>query len=36
MIIASGPVTSWEIDEEKVEEVTDFIFLGCKLTADGD
>ena len=35
-IMASGPITSWQIDEEKVEEVTDFIFLGSKITADGD
>ena len=36
MIMEFSPITSWQIDEEKVEEVTDFIFLGCKLTADGD
>ena len=35
-IIASGPITSWEIDGETVETVTDFIFLGSKSTADGD
>ena len=35
-IMASGPITSWEIDGERVETVTDFIFLGSKLTADGD
>ena len=35
-IIASSPITSWQIDEEKVEEVTDFIFLGSKITADSD
>ena len=35
-IIASGPITSWEIDEETVETVSDFIFLGSKITADGD
>ena len=35
-IMASGPVTSWQIDGEKVETVTDFIFLGSKITADGD
>ena len=35
-IMASGPITSWQIDEETVETVTDFIFLGCKITADGD
>ena len=35
-IMASGPITSWEIDGEKVETVTDFIFLGSKITADGD
>ena len=35
-IMASGPITSWEIDGEEVETVTDFIFLGSKITADGD
>ena len=35
-IMASGPITSWEIDRETVETVTDFIFLGSKTTADGD
>ena len=35
-ITASGPVTSWEIDGETVETVSDFIFLGSKITADGD
>ena len=35
-IIASGPIISWRIDGEKVETVTDFIFLGSKITADGD
>ena len=35
-IMASGPITSWEIDGETVETVADFIFLGSKLTADGD
>ena len=35
-IMASGPITSWEIDRETVETVTDFIFLGSKITADGD
>ena len=35
-IMASGPNTSWEIDGETVERVTDFIFLGSKITADGD
>ena len=35
-IKASGPITSWQIDEETVETVTDFIFLGSKITADGD
>ena len=35
-IIASGPITSWEIDGEIVETVADFIFLGSKITADGD
>ena len=32
----SGPITSWEIDGETVETVTDFLFLGSKITADGD
>ena len=35
-IMASGPITSWQIDGEKMETVTDFIFLGSKITADGD
>ena len=35
-IMASGPITSWEIDEETVETVSDFIFLASKITADGD
>ena len=35
-IIASGPITSWQIPGETVETVTDFIFLGSKITADGD
>ena len=35
-IMASGPITSWEIDRETVETVSDFIFLGSKITADGD
>ena len=35
-IMASGPMTSWEIDGETVETVSDFIFLGSKITADGD
>ena len=35
-IMASGPITSWKIDEETVGTVTDFIFLGSKITADGD
>ena len=35
-IMASGPVTSWQIDGEMMETVTDFIFLGSKITADGD
>ena len=35
-IMASGPITSWEIDEERVETVSDFIFLGSKITANGD
>ena len=34
--MASGPITSWQIDGEKVETVTDFTFLGSKITADGD
>ena len=34
--MASGPITSWQIDWEKVEMVTDFIFGGSKITADGD
>ena len=34
--MASGPITSWEIDRETVEAVSDFIFLGSKITADGD
>ena len=34
-IMASGPITSWEIDGEKVETVSDFIFLGSKITVDG-
>ena len=35
-IMASGPITSWQIDGETVEAVADFIFLGSKITADGD
>ena len=35
-IMTSGPITSWQIDGETVETVTDFIFLGSKITADGD
>ena len=35
-IMASGPITSWEIDGETVETLSDFIFLGSKITADGD
>ena len=35
-IMASGPITSWQIDQETVETVSDFIFLGSKITADGD
>ena len=35
-IMASGPITSWEIDEETVETESDFIFWGSKITADGD
>ena len=34
--MASGPITSWQIDGETVETMADFIFLGCKITADGD
>ena len=34
--MASGPITSWQIDGETMERVTDFIFLGYKITADGD
>ena len=34
--MASGPITSWQIDGETVETMTDFIFLGSKITADGD
>ena len=36
MIMASGPITSWQIDGETMETVTDFILLGSKITADGD
>ena len=36
MIMASGPITSWQIDGETVETVANFIFLGSKITADGD
>ena len=35
-IMASGPITSWLIDEETMKTVTDFIFLGSKISADGD
>ena len=35
-IRASGPITSWQIDEKTVETVTDFLFLGSQITADGD
>ena len=35
-IMASGPITSWQIDEETMETLTDFIFLSSKITADGD
>ena len=35
-IMASGPITSWEIDGETMKTVSDFIFLGSKITADGD
>ena len=34
--MSSGPITSWQIEGEKVEAVTDFLFLGFKITADGD
>ena len=36
LLFLSGPITSWEIDGETVETVSDFIFLGSKITADGD
>ena len=36
MIMSSGPISSWQIDEEKVETVTDFIFLGSKIPSDSD
>ena len=35
-IMASSPITSWQVEGEKVETVTDFLFLGFKITADGD
>ena len=35
-VVQSGPITSWQIDGEKLETVTDFIFLGPKITGDGD
>ena len=35
-IMASGPITSWQIDGENVDTVSDFIFLGSKITVDGD
>ena len=35
-IMASGPITSWQIKEEKVETVSEFIFLGCKITVDSN
>ena len=35
-IMASGPITSWQIEGEKVEAVTDFLILGSEITADGD
>ena len=35
-IVASGPITAWQIEGEKVEVVTDFLFLGSKITADSD
>ena len=34
--MTSGPITSWQTDGEKMETVTDFVFLGCKITADSD
>ena len=34
--MASGPITAWQMDEEKVEVVTDFLFLGSKITVDDD
>ena len=34
--MVSGPITAWQIERENVEEVTDFLFLGSKITADGD
>ena len=36
MVLASGPITSWQIEGENVEAVTDFLFLGSKITADSD
>ena len=36
LYVASGPITSWQIDGETLETVSDFIFLGSKITADGD
>ena len=35
-IMTSGPITAWQMDGETVETVTDFTFLGCKITVDGD
>ena len=35
-IMASGPITSWQINGKKIETVTDFVFLGSKITGDGD
>ena len=35
-IMASSPISSWQVDGEKIETVTDFVFLGSKITADGD
>ena len=35
-IMLSGPITSWQIEKEKMETMTDFIFLGSKITVDGD
>ena len=35
-MMVSGPITSWQIDEETMEIMRDFVFVGCKITADGD